>query len=69
MKRISLGTTGIQCSEVSLGCMRIGGLEPAKLDELVATSLELGIDFFDHADIYGGGECERVFAKSMARLA
>jgi len=68
MRKISLGTSGIQCSEVSLGCMRIGGMEPAKLDELVATSLELGIDFFDHADIYGGGECERVFAKSMARL-
>ena len=63
-----IGTSGIEASEVSLGCMRIGGMEPAALDELVKTSLDLGIDFYDHADIYGGGKCEEVFAASVARL-
>ena len=48
--------------------MRIGGMEPAALDKLISTSLDLGIDFFDHADIYGGGKCEEVFAASTARL-
>ena len=48
--------------------MRIGGMEPAAVDELIATSLDLGIDFYDHADIYGSGKCEEVFAASIARL-
>lgn len=55
-------------SEVSLGCMRIGGMDNSALDELIKSSYDLGIDFYDHADIYGGGSCEEVFAKSIARL-
>lgn len=48
--------------------MRIGGMEKAALDELIKTSYDLGIDFYDHADIYGGGKCEEVFAESIKRL-
>lgn len=48
--------------------MRIGGMEPAAIDNLIQTSYDLGIDFYDHADIYGGGHCEVVFADSIARL-
>lgn len=68
MNRFKLGSSDLEVSEISLGCMRIGGMEPAAVDELVRTSLDLGIDFFDHADIYGGGKCEEVFAASVARL-
>lgn len=68
MKKLRIGTSGLEVSEVSLGCMRIGGMEDSALDNLIATSLELGIDFYDHADIYGGGKCEEVFAKSVKRL-
>jgi len=68
MKTLRIGTSDIEASEVSLGCMRIAGMEPAALDELITTSLDAGIDFFDHADIYGGGKCEEVFAQSVARL-
>lgn len=68
MKRIKLGTTGLEVSEVSLGCMRIGGMEEKALDKLITTSIAAGVDFFDHADIYGGGKCEEVFAKSVGRL-
>lgn len=68
MKKLRIGTSGIEASEVSLGCMRIGGMAPADLDELIQTSLDLGIDFYDHADIYGGGKCEEVFAASLKRL-
>jgi len=68
MNRIEIGTSGIVASEVAIGCMRIGGMEPATLDALISTSLDLGIDFFDHADIYGGGKCEEVFAASAKRL-
>ncbi|CAN5433095.1 aldo/keto reductase family oxidoreductase [soil metagenome] len=48
--------------------MRIGGMEASAVDELISTSLDLGIDFYDHADIYGGGKCEEVFAASVKRL-
>ncbi len=68
MNRLQIGTSGLEASEVSIGCMRIGGMEPAKLDALIRTSLDLGIDFYDHADIYGGGKCEEVFAASVKRL-
>ncbi|WP_025225581.1 aldo/keto reductase [Fimbriimonas ginsengisoli] len=68
MNTLRIGTSDLEVSEVSLGCMRIGGMEAAKVDELIQTSLDLGIDFYDHADIYGGGKCEEVFAASVARL-
>lgn len=68
MKKLRIGTTGLEVSEVSLGCMRIGGMEPFALDNLISSSYEAGIDFYDHADIYGGGSCEEVFAASIARL-
>ena len=67
MNKVSVGTSGIEASEVSLGCMRIGGMEPVALDTLIKTSIDLGIDFYDHADIYGGGKCEEVFAASLRR--
>ncbi len=68
MNRIEIGTSGVMASEVSIGCMRIGGMSNADLDKLVSSALDLGIDFFDHADIYGGGKCEEVFAASVKRL-
>jgi len=68
MKKLTLGTSGLEVSEVSLGCMRIGGMEDAALDNLIKTCIEVGIDFYDHANIYGGGKCEEVFAKSVKRL-
>ena len=55
-------------AEISLGCMRIHALEPAALDKLLDSALEVGITFFDHADIYGGGNSETVFAASAKRL-
>ena len=52
---------GMQASRVAQGCMRIAGLSDQALDTLVKQDLDLGINFFDHADIYGGGKCEERF--------
>ena len=49
---------GLEVSRVAQGCMRIGGLTPAQVDEVIKTDIENGINYFDHADIYGGGVCE-----------
>ncbi len=50
---------------IALGCMRIAGMEEAKAESLIQTSLDLGIDLFDHADIYGQGESERLFGRVL----
>ena len=65
MKRINLGNGALPASEISLGCMRMAGLSAKDAELVVKTALEEGIDFFDHADIYGGGKSEEVFAKAI----
>ena len=52
-------------SAVAMGCMRLTDAKVSP-DVLIGTALELGIDFFDHADIYGGGACEAVFGEWLA---
>lgn len=63
MKTIIAGGV-IPASAVAMGCMRISG---ADSDRLIGTALENGINYFDHADIYGGGECERIFGEWLNR--
>jgi len=65
MKNLSLANGKLQASVISLGCMRISGISETEAENVVKTALENGINFFDHADIYGGnGKCEEVFAKA-----
>lgn len=68
MKTLTLGTSSLVASEISLGCMRIAGMAPEAVDALLRTSWEAGINFYDHADIYGRGKSEEVFAQSVKRL-
>ncbi len=65
MRRISIGNGAVSASEISLGCMRISELSKNDAANLINTALEEGIDFFDHADIYGGGKSEEVFAQAV----
>lgn len=68
MLKLDLGNSGLQASNISLGCMRMAGLEVDEAAKIIATSVENGIDFFEHADIYGGGTSEEIFAKGVAQL-
>ena len=68
MKKIRLGGTGPEVSEIGLGCMRFASLDVPAVSELIATAIEEGINFFDHADIYGGGRSEELFAKALKNL-
>jgi predicted oxidoreductase len=45
--------------------MRINSLEKNEAERFVQTALEQGANFFDHADIYGGGACEEIFADAI----
>ncbi|PJI08628.1 MULTISPECIES: aldo/keto reductase [Clostridium] len=66
MKNINIGKGEINnASQISLGCMRINGITIEEASTLINTALDEGINFFDHADIYGGGECEEVFARAI----
>lgn len=57
-----------EVSIIALGCMRFASLDQEKVNLAVKTALDQGINFFDHADIYGGGDCEIKFAKAMKEL-
>lgn len=63
-----IGQTGLQASRIALGCMRMSSLETAQAQQVITTALEQGINFFDHADIYGGGQSESRFAQAIAGL-
>ncbi|MBC2074589.1 aldo/keto reductase [Listeria marthii] len=65
MKRITIGNIALTASEISLGCMRMADLSKEDANKVINTALENGIDFFDHADIYGGGKSEEVFADAI----
>ena len=65
MRKIKLGLTGMETPAVAVGCMRIGGLGRAEAARFVRAALDLGLNFFDHADIYGAGACEEVFANAL----
>ncbi len=67
MKYITSFSEGVKVSSVALGCMRIGGMSDKEADRYLGTALEMGYNYFDHADIYGGGACETVFGKALAR--
>ena len=65
MKYIKVPNTDMSASEISLGCMRIAGMANQDISTLIHTSLDEGINFFDHADVYGGGKSEEKFAEAM----
>lgn len=68
MRTIPLGKTGLAVPAVALGCMRLTALDERGAQTYVRTALEYGANFFDHADIYGGGTCEELFGKAIAGI-
>jgi predicted oxidoreductase len=65
MKFIKVANSDLNVSEISLGCMRIAGMTNADAAKLLNTALDEGINFFDHADVYGGGKSEEKFAEAL----
>lgn len=72
MRTVPFGTTDTRVPNIITGMMRIADKTDAQIRDLYATSREAGIDFFDHADLYGfnhpgGGPhlCERRFGEAL----
>ncbi len=69
MKYISTFSKEIDVSQIALGCMRISDMTDAEADCYLMNAIECGYNYFDHADIYGGGKCEEVFGAALKRNA
>ena len=54
-------------SAIALGCMRMRSLNDYGVDAIMDVALENGVNFFDHADIYGQGASERLFGEYLKR--
>src|SRR5882724_2975346 len=65
MKNIKIPNSDLDASEISLGCMRISEMTNQDVSRLIHTALDEGINFFDHADIYGGGKSEEKFSEAL----
>ncbi|WP_339225411.1 aldo/keto reductase [Paenibacillus sp. FSL H8-0332] len=78
MDYVKLGTTGLDVSRICLGCMSYGvperGTHPWSLNEqesrpFIRKALELGINFFDTANIYSDGTSEEIVGRALKEFA
>lgn len=78
MKFTKFGNTGLEVSRICLGCMTYGepdrGAHPWTLDEtrsrpLIKRALELGINFFDTANVYSDGTSEEIVGRALRDFA
>ncbi|MCM3767480.1 aldo/keto reductase family oxidoreductase [Neobacillus niacini] len=65
MKYIQIANTDLKVSNMIMGNMRLTQLSIPEAEKLIRTALEEGINFFDHADIYGRGQCEEIFSEAI----
>ena len=65
MRTVNLGNAGLEVPVLAVGCMRINKLGKAEAAAFVKAALDLGANFFDHADCYGDGVCEEIFAEAI----
>jgi len=66
VETMRLGTSNLQVPKVAVGMMRINKLSAKEAEHFVQNALDIGANFFDHADVYGGdGACEKIFAEAV----
>ncbi len=66
MKYCNLGDR--PASAIIMGCMRIADKPLAQLEQVMVEAMRSGVNTFDLADIYGGGNCEKVFGVAIRDL-
>ena len=70
MEYTTLGDTGMEVSEICLGCMSFGGgrewtLDREESETLIDRAIDLGINFFDTANVYSTGESEEILGSAL----
>ena len=69
MEKRGLGQSGIEVSSIGLGCMSLssayGRADPAEARATLNRALELGVNFFDTANVYGQGHNERLLGEVL----
>ena len=75
MQYVSLGHTGLRVSRVCLGMMSFGrhderpwALGEAEAEPIIRRAVDGGVTFFDTADVYNGGESERLSGRMLRKL-
>ena len=65
-----LGRSGLQLSELSLGSWVTyhNQVDTASAKEMLAAAFDAGVNFFDNAEVYAGGESERVMGEAIRAL-
>ena len=78
MDYVKLGGTGLEVSRLCLGCMTFGipdrGLHTWTLDDekskpIIKHALEVGVNFFDTANVYSDGTSEEILGRALKELA
>src|SRR5262245_2368462 len=72
MDTVNLGRTGLKVSRICLGCMTYGAkawrpwvLDEAESRPFIQKALELGINFFDTANVYSLGVSEEILGRAV----
>ena len=70
IEKRELGTTGIKVTKIGVGLWAVGGGEWGEVKDresldMIDAALDMGINFFDTADVYGGGHSEELLGKAM----
>ncbi len=65
MKKVKIGSKPV--SAIVQGCMRLESLSVKEIRNLIDLHLDAGVNFWDHADIYGeeDGACEALFGEAL----
>ena len=63
MKYTSIG--GVKASRMAMGCMRIADKPLQQTERLIVEAVSAGVNVFDLADIYGRGDCEKIFGVAV----
>lgn len=64
---MKLGNSALEVPCIAIGCMRLKDKSIDEVSHLIQYSVERGYNFFDHADIYGGGKCESLFGEAFKK--
>ena len=78
MEYVKLGNTGLEVSKICLGCMSFGDpqrwihswvLNETDSRKIIKKALDLGINFFDTANVYGLGASEEILGRALQEYA